>query len=696
MSFEGLVGAGDDPSRTHSELMEAARASFDADRSIFSEMRTAVRTFAGKHGGDRMEGGGNPLRDPALASSGKSGRNVLRYTKNHIPRLADVFANEIIREAPDVVALPVTGGDPRAAPLAEMNNDVWEHHKRRCSENYRQKTDDEVLDFVVVGEVACRLHWDAERNCVAEDPIAPYDLGRAPGSRSVEDSPWHIHRHVYTMRQLLRMFGRERAEGMATDSPENTFSNFGESSHTVFQSSRYEYSNMRGAMICEYYEKPTVSHPNGRFFYFTEAGILKAGPLPGGVYPIVVQRFFKTPKLARGHSFIRNVYRIQMEINRASGQDATNMIHFGDDKFVTNASSDIQMNNVVKGASHIKVSSYGDIKSSFMFVEGKGQPKYIDYVKAQIKEMDYLCHVATQMEEKKQPQKGGDISVVLYHQIKDKKRFVKYAQAFEDYLVTKGKRILDLYRHYLIRTDVIHSGNRDKTILVDDFKSTTDRDYVFQVSPANESDETRLGKQIVVDKILQYKGKELDKTDMGMVLRSSMLSDDKQLMDHFTAAYDSWVNNQIELEKGILPQVSKVEDFAYKTKMLTARMSRPDFQFLDPRAQAAFQQFLSVCEAGVAEAENERLRIEKGVVPTDGALISTDMYRTVPNASGTGMKTEKMKLPQSSLEWLVKVMEAQGVTQDNLSGLPADSQGRIMDNVTTAAEAAGGMGGQGV
>ena len=673
----------------------AAKDSFEADRRIFEEMRSSVRAYVGQFGrGDPMEDDRRANVRGAFAGADKKGRSYLRYAKNHIPRLADVYANEIVREAPDVEVVPVSGGDVRSAPLARMNNDVWEHHKRKTSENYRQRVDSRVLDFVVVGEVAVKLYWDEEKDCVTEEKISPYDLGRAPGSESVEDSPWHVFRRVYTRKQLVRIFGAKMASAISDPGQAST-ALLGETSHTVFQSSRYEYANLEGALVMEYYERPTATHPNGRFFFFTEGRILQTGELPGGIYPIVVQRFLKTPGLARGHSFIRNVYRIQTEINRASGQDATNMTHFGDDKFVTNSSSDIQVGNVIQGARHIKVSSYGDLPSSFMFVEGKGLPKYIDYVKAQVREMDYLCHVATQMEEKKQPARGGDLSVVLYTQIKDKKRFVKYAQGYEDFTVSLGRRVLDLYRHYLVEGDVIHSGNLDEGVLVPDFKNSTDRDFVFKVTAGNESDETRLGKQIVVDKVLQYAGRDMDKTDIGMVLRSSMLSDEKKLMDHFSVPYDSWVNNQIELEKGFMPQVSETEDFSYKARMCTARMNKADFVHLNPQVRALYGQFLQICEQGVAKAENERLRIEKGVVPTDGALINTDMYRTVPNSSGTGMKTEKVKIPQAALEWLTEVLEKQGTTQENLAGLPAPVQGSIMDQVTTAAEQVGVPGGGG-
>lgn len=691
--FEGLIGDHGDRRRTHAELLEAATASFEADRRLFSEMRVAVRAYAGQFGGDpelRRPWDGRQLPEQGAE---ERRRNILRYSKNHIPRLADVYANEIIREAPDIVAVPVTGGDVKADPLAEMNNEVYEHHKRKCSENYRQKTDDDVLDFVVVGEAACKLYWDDQRDCVREETIAPYDLGRAPGSRSVEESPWHIHRHVYTKRDLVRMYGKKKGEGLAAGDPSTDVNHFGESSYTVFQSSKYEYDNLQGTMVLEYYERPTVRHPRGRYFFFTTSGIIEQGELPGGVYPIVVQRFMKTPRLARGHSFIRNIYRIQTEINRASGQDATNMAHFGDDKFVTNSNSDLQMGKVIKGATHLKVSGFQDIKSSFLFVEGKGQPKYVDYIQAQVNEMDYICHVRTQMEDKKGPQKGGDLSVVLYTQIKDKKRFVKYAQAFEDYLVTKGRRVLSLYRHYLTPGDVIHSGNMDKRVLVPDFKATSDRDFMFAISPANESDETRLGKQIVVDKIMQYKGQDLDKADIGMILRASMLSNEKLLLSHFSPEYDSWVNNQVELEKGIMPQVSEVEDFAYKARMTTTRMSKPDFKELPLMVQDLYRRFLQVCEEGAAKAENERLRIEQGVIPTEGALLNTDLYRTVPNSSGTGQKTERVKLPHSALEWLVESLQKQGVTQQNLAGLPASVQGGIMDRVATAAEQVGTPGG---
>ena len=666
--------------------MGVARLAMANDRQAFGEMRTAIRFAAGQQdpGMAPVPEASGGYRTVIGSSEGDgTGASRIRFVRNHLPRIGDIYCNEILREAPDVEVVPVTGGDVRAAPLAEMNREVYEHHKRATTPNYRQRIDDDVTDFVVTGEIATKLYWDDRVGCVREEGVPPFDLLRAPASRTVEESPWLIYRNIYTRGQMARIFGEGVARATASAGMAGT--DFETRPYVVFRTSDQEYAQVEGTEVLEYYEKPSWRFPQGRYYFFTADRLLRQGSLPGGVFPIVVQRFFKTSRFPRGHGFVRNVYRLQLEINRAAGQDSTNMSHFGDDKFVTHSGSNLDAGDRLQGASHLKVSGFNDIRTSFLYVEGKGMPKYVEYIQALVREMDYKCHIKTQMEERKGPAKGGDLSVVLYSQIKDKKLFVKYAQSFEDFMVTKGKAILSLYRHYLRPEDVIHSGNREKRVLVPDFKRTSDRDFLFAVVAGNESDESRLGKQLVVDNVLQYAGQRLNEANIGLLLRNTALGADRRLIDHFCVDYDSWTYDQVRLEKGMMPPISPVEDFAYKAKMCSERMRKADFLELNPVVQGVFNQYLQVCKDGIARQENDRLRLEKGVIPTDGPLVRTDARRSVPKQGG-GYKTEPLAIPYAALIWLTQALEKQGATQDALSGLPAQVQADIMDQVSSASE----------
>ena len=639
----------------------------EQDSQAFKEMRQCIRLHTGKqlYGGQDMGPGGR------AGYSKSSGANELKIVLNHIPRIAGVYLNEILSHAPDITVTVDDAGNIGAARLAKMNQTVWEEHKKK-SRLYEEKMRLEILNGIITGEIAVKLYWDSEKNWVKEEPILPFDLLRAPGVTDIGDSPWYIHRKIYREEELRKIYGPQTGSALADEGQsgiENT-------DYLVFSSQSREFSAFRGVEIREFYLRPNVEHPQGYFVFYMRDRILQEGPLPGGIFPIVIRRLQSSLMLPRGYSFIRTVTATQMEINRAMSQDASNMYHFGGDKIVTGSRSSISVGESFRGTSHLKVGGYGPLRDSFLYVEGSGIPKYMDYVVFLIKQMDYQVNLQTKMEEKKDA-RSGDIQFVLYSRIRDKERFATIGTNYEGYVREKAECILSLLRYYLGPDDIIHEGNREDQVLIEDFKQTNDRDYVFSIKSSSGSAEDRLAKQYLAQSAFQYLGKEMTRTDKGMFLSHTSMANDKELIASYTSDYDSAKNDMISLEKGIMPYIAKTMDFHYKIQKLTERMNKADFGYLYPHIRQNYEEFLSICQQQLAEMEEERLRLEKNHIPMDGPLVKTDYLVKMPDTRG-GTKTERLSLPGKSIVWLKQVLDKQQGFKIDMEGLPLDSQNEII------------------
>ena len=673
------------PTKNLSEYREMFIDAVEADKKHFMEQRSSLLLFSGKHHNANREVtiGGGHAREFARITQSSSGTkralNQLRIVYNQIPRLTDSYVNEIMDHAPGVQVVPVGGGDVKNSRLAKMNMDVLEADMRK-NPDHEMRTEEEAETFTVLGEVACKLFWDEATDWLKESPIHPFDLVRAPGSLSLETAPWLIHRNVYTKVQLIKMFGRAWAEKYASPGGGKGGYDSGMGTYTTFNAQDREYQKLDGLEILEYYHRPERNYPKGYYVFFTHSAILREGELPGGIFPIVAARCMTTPSLARGHSFIRSVYNAQMELNRAAGQDASNMIHFGDDKIITNASSNLSLGKENVGVTHYKVSSFTDLNKSIQYVEGKGLPKYLEYMAHLIKFMDYTAQVKTVMDEKKDG-RTGDIYYQLFSRLKDKKKFAKIGRRFENYLKMKAEAKLAFFRYYLTPEDIVETTDLQDKVLIEDFKNTTARDYSIALKVGNTSTEELMGKQLQIREIVQYLGNNLSREDIGMILRESPLSNNHALLDSLTAKYDSSVNDIIKLEKGILPQVSRTADLTYKIERITNHINGPRFQELGGQVTNLFHQFLDQLQQMLQEQKNEELRLQAGFIPTTGALINTDLYIEVPSSSGAGKKTVRAKLPQSALQWLFDTLQKQGMTSQSMAGLPAQTRNEVLSGV---------------
>ena len=153
--------------------------------------------------------------------------------------------------------------------------------------------------------------------------------------------------------------------------------------------------------------------------------------------------------------------------------------------------------------------------------------------------------------------------------------------------------------------------------------------------------------------------------------------------DDFTLNYDKSVNDILALDRGERPPVNQYDDHKYCIKRLTTRMSKPDFQYLNPQIQNNYAQKIKIHEEFEAQNALAIQRAQQGFIPTGGALIAVDFYVNAPNSTG-GIKQQKAKIPYQAIDWLLKQLESQGITQDALMQMTQGNQASIADMITGA------------
>ena len=88
-----------------------------------------------------------------------------------------------------------------------------------------------------------------------------------------------------------------------------------------------------------------------------------------------------------------------------------------------------------------------------------------------------------------------------------------------------------------------------------------------------------------------------------------------------------------------------------------------------------YNQFLQQHQQEEARKAQEIRAAEEGFIPTDGAMLTVDMYVTNPKKPENEPK--KWRAPQKALEWLHERLEVQGDTMEKLESLEKSNLAQI-------------------
>lgn len=682
------------------------------DKKIFSEQKSNVLLYAGEHYAKPGSKFWQNIRDTRnLDNSTK-----IRIVKNHIQKICKSYTNNILNFAPGVTVVPRQDKELQHVKSAQLNESVWQFIKLK--QNLDQKTSDWAHDFVVQGEVAVKIFWNPNKGrhvgykqaidkngepmwdeppVQGIDPITHPDTGevlrpgveakdgvpkrgqavfsgdidferlftfnllRDPASRSMDDSPILGYQKIIPYEELKKKYAGDK------DKLAMLQEGISGSDYVVFDANDQRYVETKNqVLLVEWYVRPCDDYPNGYFFMATPDGdVLEEMELPFGIYPIVYGGFDELTSTPRHYSIIKVARPYQSNLNFLASKATEHSVTLGDDKIITPMGAKIQQGSFLPGIRQVQAS--GDFK----IMEGRMGEQFIAQMPAVIQEMYAVCNLAEDSEEKAS---NLDAYTLLYRSMREKKRFSKYGQKFERILKQICEICLVTFKNYVSDDELIPAIGTCEMVNIEEFRGVDPLHVKIDVVPQTEDMETKLGKQLQIQTILQYGGSQLSKEDIGQMMRNAPYGNKDEMFGDFTMQYDNAVNDILSLDRGQYPEPRKQDDHAYQIKKLESRMAKADFKFLHPHIKDLYNQKVQEHEQAMAFNAQQIQMAQSGFIPTAGALGSADLYVTDP---ASPQKVQRAKFPIAALEWLAEKLAQQGAFVGDVKKLGMGNQAEL-------------------
>jgi hypothetical protein len=693
------------PKLTIADLNKIYTDAESADRDIFAEQRSNILLIAGEHYTKKNQRYQQRVRDDKTLSENQK----LRLTKNHIHKVYRHYTSQILSFSPGVTVVPAQDSELQDRKDAELNKSVWLDAKYRY--RMKEKVREYCGDFIGLGECAVKLFWDPnagelqgyrpkvqkdeqekemqdengndiyerdeQGNLVPDDAlpvfsgdfiferIYGFNLLVHAGATSMRDAKCWVIRKMGNTNELEQKYKDDEAKlKFITETKDDSF--------IVFDSTKASYERVKGqTLIKEYYWKPSFEYPKGYFVIATDLGILEEGELPFGVFPIVWAGMDEFPTSRRARSILKVARPYQAEINRASSAMATHQITIGDDKVIYQAGTKLAPGSLLPGVRGI---TYQGAEPQIL--AGRDGSQYLDYITSQITELYDVLMMEEENEEK--PNGQLDPYSMMFKSFRQQKKYSGYGEKFNQFLVDFTELYLELAKHYLPDERLIYAVGKSEQVNISEFRKTTKLCYQIRIEEQDETIETKMGKQLTMNNILQYVGKQLKPDDIGKIIRNMPFGNVDESFDDLTMGYDNAVNDMLAIERGTTPQLRPYEDYPYLINKLSHRMNLPDFPLLSPQVQAIYQNYLQqnmqaedVRQQKIIDAKNE-------YIPTGGAMVACDMY--VPNPNNPQEAAKRVRIPYQAMDWLVQALEKQG---QSLGKLESMNQGALADMAQT-------------
>jgi hypothetical protein len=661
----------------HNELMRLYKDGEQADNHLYAEQRSNLLLVAGSHYARKGSRFWNRVRDDNRLSE----EQKIRLTLNHIQRICKIYENNIISYAPSVAPIPKNGNELQDQKAAELAHSVWKDVKSR--HRWNDKVREVVQDFCRVGEVFHKIYWDENKGKIVDyapmvdelgqpmldpmgqpqkDPSKPifsgdfvferifgFNVFRAKEAKSMQDS-WFIgYRKMVNIDDLRARIGDDpEKQEMIEASRDETY--------LIFDGNGSNYDRSENeCLLLEFYIRPSNVFPNGYYFICTNKGVLWEGELPFGVFPIIYAGMDEIPTSPRHYSLIKQLRPIQGEINRSISQVATHQITLGDDKLAVQAGTKVANGGLQPG---VRVLTYSGAPPTIL--PGRTGDQYIPYIEKMIEQF-YVA--ANLQEELAENPTNLDPYTMLFMSIQQKKKFSVYTSKIEQYLIDFCEKTLELAKQYYTENNLVPAIGRSELINISEFKNTSPLFYQIKLEPGTEDMETRLGKQLTFNQIMQYVGSNLDPKDIGKIIRTSPYANNDLASEDLTMDFDNATNMILALDRGQYLEPNMYDDKKYLIKRLATRTRKADFKFLSPEIQSMYQQVIQQLMDMDAEEQRKIQEAAAGFIPMSGMAVVCDIYVPDPNNSS---KTMRARVPYDSLTWLLKRLEEQGASQQSI------------------------------
>ncbi len=660
------------------ELNQLFNDAKQADKETYVEMRSNILLSAGEHFSRRSPR--NP-RENTQASEQK-----LRITKNRIHRNLRIYMNHILSKCPGATVAPQNPTNLQDQKSAELNLKVNDYLKHRYET--RSVLRDAVDDYCRIGEACLKIFWDPTKGKLkGYEPSVNGETGEpeiGPDGQPVPD----ISKPVMTGALVYeRVFGHQLFR--ETGSPSMKLSSFlgieklqslkelkkryagddeklkmlvaSKAEFVIFDTERMGYGEEKDQVsLREIYFRPCLIYPNGYFFIFTETGVLEEGELPFGIFPIVWVGFDEHPTKCRATSFIKVARPWQAEINRASSSMALHQVTLGEDKILYQSGSKVASGALLPGVRGITFQG-----AAPTILPGRDGSQYQGYVDRQYVEMDEALLIDRLDIDKSQ---GADPMMLLFRSMREQGHFTIYNEKFGEFWKKATLTALDLCRYYMDDEELIEAIGTDEIVNIEEFKNSSPLCYKIIVEEQDETIESKLGRQMTVTHILQYVGQQLSPDQVGKIIKNYPFGNWKDDFEDLTINETNAKNDFIALERGQMPPISPADDSAFILRQVASRMKKRDFITLSPQVQELYQQYEQIHVQKQQQEASAKAALDSEHIPTDGALIACDFY--VPEED-PNKAPKRVRLPYGALDWLVKTLEAQGRSLDELENMNA-------------------------
>ncbi len=689
-------------------LNELYKEADQTDADSFANMRTNVLLVSGDHYARKNSKLWSRIRDIKQLSD----EQKIRLTKNHIQKIQKIYANNVLSYGQSVGVGPRTENEAQDQKAADLNKSVMAFAKDEM--DYDEVQSDWADDFTTIGELCTKLAFDPHAGPVkaykqktssggtplylgrdgkeTEDPgidmttgqsmheMAPgdpvfrgallpediygFNLLRPKNCKNLRKAEWLCVRKMVDMHLAMAWVDHDETKLKFLKPDEDK-------TYHVFDASTGGYGqSSHQVLIREFYFRACQQYPRGYYYITTEHGVLFEGELPFGKFPILVQTFDKVQTTPRGISIIKVLRPYQVEINRSASKMAEHQITLGDDKVLHQKGTQLTQSGLLPGVRGV---AYAGKEPTIL--AGRDGSQYLATANNTIAEMYQVAMVAEENEEK--PAATQDPYLALFQVAKQKRRFTRYTKRFNSFEKAFWKLYLSLAKEYFEDDMLIPMIGKREQVNIPEFRNTEEIDAQIKLEEQNDDVESRFGKVLAINHSLQYVGSKLDKEDIGRLMRAMPYGNKEASFDDFTLDYDTAQNMILALDRGQMPtQVRTKPD--YIIKRLNKKMSAADFQFLPPAIQQNYQTTVAQYEQLMAEQMEEIKRAQAGFIPVDGYMVTVDMYVNEPGGKpGDPPKVKRARIPYSSLVWLIKSIEKQGLSQDALEGIDSQSQSHI-------------------
>jgi len=662
------------------------------DSALFSEQRSNIMLVTGNHYQKKNAKYLERLRSDKDISN----ETKIRLTKNHIQKITKIYVNGICAEAPMTQITPRNEKDIDDQKSAELRQSCWKWIVDE-SELREKVLEQLVPDFVEIGELFVKLRWDNLKGKMIQlgqevDPLTgqvtisekisgrlefdrlyAFDCRRDPTARSFTDCMWWEYDHLENKSEMETKYSNdEKKSSFITESSKDQF--------VVFDTNTADYeSSDKKVQIREFYFRPNINIPNGYYFITTEKGILEQGELPLGIFPIYYVGFDRIPTSPRCQSIIKQARPYQAEVNRSGSKMAEHQVTVGDDKLLIPMGTRIAKGGQLDG---VRAIQYQGLPPTIL--SGRDGSQYLTYMNSQISEMYAVCGVPEFDIDKENT--GADAYNILYKTMREKKRFSAYAEKFELFLKKLTMDSLKMFEYYAPKELMIPIVGKNELMNVEMLKDGKELSFQIKIEPRSDDVESMFGKQLALNHTLQYVGAQLSPTMIGQIIRAMPFANMEQALSDLTLDYDNITNIILALDKGKYIAPRRYENHEYIISKLQQRMGQVSFSQLPPFVQEIYNKVLQEHEQIMSQIQIETQQANSGYIPTGGFMVGIDYYINYDPKNPTA--TKRAKVPYESLDWLMKRLEKQGMTQQNIAGMSASVQSDIAQQTLAAQQMA--------